>query len=323
MTIQHPLTRAAIGTALLLAIAACGSDTIVTPTFGSACNVGSLATGQVKHSRFTPGSCLQTYNFWSEGRIPYESWTVQLTAGKGYMFYEAQEPDAANDSLNDVDALLTLWGTNASGVSVPLAISDDDGDGIDGHDSQIWFIAPVSGTFQLVAASYWGDEFGGYRIEAHECPVIATLDTAGTYDLTLPDSPCVRVSPNGNSTDTSKVAMIAIPAGPGDQVTTTISSSAFTPTWEMFGPGFDTYANIYDATQSDGNYGSGNSTSLSLAELGGTSTLAIGSTTVDSTGAFSVAYDHVVASAPPPAARPWSIAALAGIVKKQPALKRR
>lgn len=317
MTITHLPLRLFAGAALAVTLAACGSDTSTSPTFGSGCNAGTIAPGEIKHSAFTRASCLQSYNFWSDGTIPYESWTVHLTAGKAYMFYEAMEPDSAHGDTNDVDALLSLWTTAPNGTTVPLAISDDDAEGPHGHDSQIWFIAPVSGTFQLVAQSYWGDEYGGYRLEAHECPVLAKLDTVGTYNLTLPDSPCLRIAPGSVGSDTAKVSMIAIPSQAFDSVLVSVSSAAFTPTWEMFGPGFDTYSNIYGVTQSVSGQGTGSSGILRMAELGGTVTLEVGSTTVDSSGAFSV----TLARGPMPAAhpssgRPWSISALEGMTRK-------
>jgi hypothetical protein len=299
-----------VSLALVALVAACGSDSVTSPTFGSECNVGSIAPGQTKTGVFNASSCTMSYDFWSGDRVPYESRTVSLTKGKAYLFYEAQVPDPAQDSLNDVDAVLSLWGKNASGASVPLAVSDDDARGIDGHDSQIWFVAPESGTYQLVTASYWDAGWGGYRLEAHECPMLAKLDTAGTYNLTLPTSPCHRIAPNGTNSDTAGVAMITIPAVAGEGVSVVVTSTAFTPTFEMFGPGFDTYANIYGNTAWDSNAGTGSGVSFTMGEVDGTISLEIGSTTLDSLGAFHVALVRTPPAAPPVGSAPWSVARL-------------
>lgn len=295
--------------ALVALVAGCGSDTVVSPIFGAKCNVGTIAAGQTVTGVLDSTSCTIPYDFWSGDKVPYESHTVSLTKGKAYLFYEAQIPDPTT-AQNDVDAVLSLWGINASGQTVPLAVSDDDAKGIDGHDSQIWFIAPASGTYQLITASYWDAGYGGYRLEAHECPMLGTLDTAGTYDFTLPVSTCHRIAPNNTSSDTAGVVMLAVPMLAGEAVTATVTSTAFTPTMEAFGPGFDTYANIYDITDWDSNTGTGNAVTLTMGAVGGVATLEIGSTTLDSLGAFHVTLARTPPPAPPFGARPWSIAGL-------------
>lgn len=311
MTTTH-MFRSAAAFALVTLAAACGSDTVTSPVFGAACNVGSIAPGQTKYGALTAESCTIPYDFWSGDRVPYESRTVQLTAGKAYLFYEAQIPDSANGDQNDVDAVLTLWGKNADGAVVPLAASDDEADGIDGHDSQIWFVAPVSGTYQLVTASYWDAGYGGYRLEAHECPVLATLDTAGTYNLTLGNtSPCQRIGPANTAADTSRFSMIKIPVEPGEAVGVTVSSAAFVPDWEMFGPGFDTYANIYSTSEADYAHGTGTSGGVTMSEIGGVVTLAVGGDVVTASGAFTVVLTRTPPAAPPVGAAPWSIGRIA------------
>ena len=306
------IIQTAAAFALAAIAAGCGSDTVTSPIYGSACNVGSISPGQTQTGSLNGSSCFNPYDFWSGDRVPYESRTVSLTKGKAYLFYQAQIPDAAHGDTNNVDSELTLWGKNADGAVVPLAISDDDGRGIDGHDSQIWFIAPVSGTFQLTSASYDYNEYGGYRLEAHECPVLATLDTAGTYDLTLAASPCVRIAPGGssNAADTAAVSMIRIPALAGEGINVSLTSAAFTPTWEMFGPGFDTYANIYNETGATSAKGNGVAAGFTMDTVSGDVTLEVGSTAVDSLGAFSVTLTRTPPAAPPIGARPWSIARL-------------
>lgn len=316
MTIMRTIQTGAVFALIVLA-ASCGSDTTTSPIFGAACNVGSISPGQTVTGSLNESSCINTYDFWSDDQVPYESHTVTLTKGKAYLFYEAQIPDPAHGDTNGVDAVLSLWGKGPDGAVIPLGVSDDDGEGIDGHDSQLWFIAPLSGTYQLVTASYDWQEFGGYRLEAHECPVLATLDTAGTYNLTLAASPCHRIAPGGHSSDTASVSMIRIPAVAGEGVNISLTSAAFTPTWEMFGPGFDTYANIYNPIDHNANItsatsakGNGVASGFTMLDLDGDVTLEVGSTAVDSLGAFSVTLTRTPPAAPPVGAHPWSIARL-------------
>src|SRR6478609_9230316 len=141
----------ALSVAALLLATACGEDNLVEPIYGSACVTGKLSPGQTVQGSLSSASCRQTNQIYADDPVPYESWSVHLEAGKAYMFYQQQLPDPAQDGLNDVDAILTLYGKDSQGRSLPLAVSDDEGGGIDGHDSEFFFVAPKSGDFILVA----------------------------------------------------------------------------------------------------------------------------------------------------------------------------
>jgi len=293
----------ALALAALVLTTACGEDTTLEPTFGEACNRGSLSSGETVEGSLSPASCRGTYHLWSGNTYPYESWTVHLDAGKAYMFHMQQIPDPAQDGENSVDALLTLWGKDDQGRSVPLAVSDDDAAGVDGVDSEFWFIAPESGDFQLVAAAYEWDYFGGYRLSMTSCPVLGILDTAGTYHYKVPSSPCVRHDHESYGDHPMTYAFIGVNAESFEYINFETYSDVSTPYYEIGGPGFDTYANIWEETESDYGYGVSGSISMTTDEVGGMVTFAVGLENFNAGGEYIITFGREPAAAPIPA--PW------------------
>ncbi|HEU4569910.1 MAG TPA: hypothetical protein VFS07_05005 [Gemmatimonadales bacterium] len=310
-------SRYLAGAALALALAS-ACDTVTEPVFGAGCQQGTLHPGDTVIAAFTTASCQMELNIWSYSRTPYAGYAVHLTRGHAYMFRLDPIPDPADPSSRWVDALLALWGKNAEGNSVPLAMSDDDaGD----RNSVLWFVAPVSGTFELVASSCWYDELGGYRLTMHECPVLGALDTAGTYTFTLAASPCIR--PKAYTTqDTAAYSFLTFPAAPGEAVNVSVDAAAFPPVWELSAPGFDTYAYVYDASRYSKTKGIGNTAGFTMGAVGGLVTLAVGATTVDSTsGTFSLTLTRTPSPAPPAGAAQWSVDQAPLMARKAPPLK--
>lgn len=314
--IRHSLSATLAGAAVLLSVA-CGSDTITSPIFGAGCTKGVLQPGDTIIGAFTPASCQMDMDWYSYEHAPYESYVVHLTQGKAYHIFLEHVPDSAHGDVDDLDARLTLWTTNADGNSIPISASDDDANHL---NSEIWFVAPVGGTFELVAQSYWYGGFGGYRLEMNECPVLGVLDTAGTYNFNLPASPCWRHRAGNNNADTSGYAFVSLNAVAGEGIDASVTSAAFPPAWELFGPGFDTYGKIYDVTQSANAVGSGNSAGFTMdTSLGGQVTIGIGTTTVDSAGgAFTLTLTRTPPAAPPAPTTRWSIAKLFGLARRMP-----
>src|SRR5689334_22957497 len=118
------IVRSFAAAATLVLAAAC-SDTIVTPTFGAACEAGgSLRAGDVTVAALHEKSCRMEYNFYSGYSTPYASYTVHLEQGKAYFFSEEAVPDEAREGRNGLDALLMLYARH-NGVSRPVAVSDD------------------------------------------------------------------------------------------------------------------------------------------------------------------------------------------------------
>ena len=298
-TISGLLGRLAILTATL-GIIACGSDTLVDPTLGSGCTAGAMHPGDTVKSAFTDSSCAFVNYYWADNRVPYESYTVSLTKGKAYMFTESNIPDPANGGRDLVDAQLTLWGKSPEGVNVPLSASDDEARGDSGLNSVIFFVAPVSGTFELVATSYYWGGLGGYQLTMNECPVLAVLDTAGTYGLNLKPSPCVRVNAANNAADTSRYNFVSFHADSFETVHSIVTSAAFTPDWEMFGPGMDFDENLYTYSRSAASSTSGGDISFMLGPVDGLITIGVGGNAADTSGAFTIQLTRALLAAPAP-----------------------
>jgi hypothetical protein len=316
--LRYPRTLLA-GAAIGLLVA-CGSDTVTSPTFGSTCHAGTLRPGDTITVEFTESSCFMEFDFWSYRHAPFISYTVDLTQGHAYMIRLDSIPNAI-DTTGDMDARLTLWGVNADGASIPLAASDDDA----GHlNSVIWFVAPVTGNFQLVASGYEHDALGAYRLTMNECPILGVLDTAGTYNFTLATSPCILPRAGGSPIDTSRYSMLSLNADPGDSISIQVTTGAFPPVWDIFGPGFDTYSKIYNDTRWTDARGTNATTGFALAQTGGLISIGIGGTTKDSTtGAFTLVLGRTPAPVAPPGAGPWSIARLPLMTRKPAPTKQR
>lgn len=290
-------SRLALLGGLLLLTTACGTD-LVEPTIGAGCSQGTLVPGQVIEGRLTEHSCRFDYFFWNGYTQPYESWTVQLTQGRAYMFYMAPVPDAKAEGLNEVDPMLALYGKDGQGNSIPLALSDDDGDGASGYNSEFWFVAPRSGSFQVLAMAYDWDEFGGYRLEMQECPVLGRLKGAGTYTFPLPSSPCIRHNaPDGVST----YSFLSVAADSFEAITVGIDNDRADAEYEMFGPGFDTYANIYNESSSDSYSQNGGSATVFMSDIPGLVSIGVGSTEFDQPGTLTVTLGRAFNAPPPPA----------------------
>lgn len=286
------MIRAGLSLALVSTLAACGEDTLLNPNFGAGCLRGSLSAGQTVEGAFSENSCRQEYHFFAEGAVPYEGWTVHLTAGQAYMITLQKQADPDQEGLNNVDPLLTLWGKDRNGTDRPLAVSDDDGGGFDGLDSEFWFVAPRSGTYTLVASSLGWDEFGGYRLSMQSCPVLGTLDTTGTYTFPSPISPCVR---HANPTDTDRPLMysfLRVPMDSVEDVSVSIEHDNSYPVWELGGLDFDTNAEIYEESDNSYNDGNGSTNYFSTYDVGGMVTAAVGTYAFGAPGVYTVEFDR-------------------------------
>lgn len=286
MTNPSMKSPAILTLATLVALAACAGDGIVQPIAASSCVRGELAPGTTVTGAFTARSCAIPYHFRSGGPSPTVTYRVSLEAGRGYWFYMQQEPDA--DGVNDVDALLTLWGRDADGASTPLAVADDNAGGRDGLDAEFYFISPYSGTFNLAASTYTSGENGGFRVTMAECPVVATIDTAGTYtEIPFAESDCVRHDVAGSG-DPTRIVLVGVPTVPYEMIVMDVTSGDFVPAVEIGGPGTDVFGAVFSNTRFDSAIGNPSSVQLITRDVGGMLTLAVGSDQLDPTGRFSL-----------------------------------
>lgn len=274
-----------LGLAALLSVTAACDDTVVQPTFGAGCSVGSLSAGADVLGQFKREACVIDYEGYSGNTVNYVSYEVSLTRGKGYHFFASLIPQGSEAASGST--ILTLWGRNAQGQSVPLAMSAGDAGGPLGA-SEVFFIAPRSGTFRLVVSNYEISDVGDYRVTMNECPVLGTLDTAGTYTFTHRGSSCVRRN-LGYFGVTSEVVLVGIKPQANLEHQAMVSSDAFTPYFEMGGPGFDTFGYFGLGVGYDSEWGSGNYVFGTVpADTAGTLTLVVGSDILDPRGQFRV-----------------------------------
>lgn len=273
---------------LALALAACGDD-ILQPTFGAQCAVGALSTGDERSVSFRRDACIADYHFWSGNTVRYVSYDVTLTKGKGYHLFSGGIPD--DSGYNEVQTIMALHGRGPDGQSLPLAVASGDAGG-PRNDTELFFIAPKSGTYSLVIATYNSAQRGDVRVAMEQCPVVATLDTAGTYDLAFESTPCVRRNMAYGGFP-SRVVLVGVKAEALSSHEVTVTASDVTPTIEMGGPDFDVYSYLYDGSDYSSASGQGGSVSLEAGNgLGGMYTLAVGATSFDPSGSFTLALDR-------------------------------
>lgn len=270
--------------ALVLMLSAC-DDKVVQPNFGSGCNVGSLSAGSDVSDSFDDAACVLDYHPWSGNSVAYATYSVNLTKGKGYHFYAAATADAEGNRTGQ--RIIGLYGKSEAGQSVPLAISSSDAGG-PLTAAEFFFIAPRSGTFNLVVSNYDVGNLGGYRVTMDQCPVLGTIDTNGSHDFVMPTSSCVRRNMAYTGTP-SQIALIGIEVLASATHNVSVTTGSFTPYFEFGGPDFDIFGNVYGDADYNSNTGSGNSASIETGpDSEGMLTLAVGSDFLDATGEFTV-----------------------------------
>jgi len=211
----------------------CSSDSIgpanANPDAAS-CGKGSISAGDVKTGQITAASCVR-YDFaYAQDTVPFDSYSFKADKGKGYMFL------LENANLTQSwDALLELVTVNPStGEEQLLSISDDEGGS--GY-SRMYFIAPVSGTFYIRAGGYSLSDLSSYTLTARSCdsPIPQVADTLAPSTQTLSASDCVLAHPYF-SDDSSHVKLFSLLIGPNETKTITVSSDAFQPGFQVWGP---------------------------------------------------------------------------------------
>lgn len=279
-----------IGLSALLMLTVACDDTVVQPIFGAGCSVGSLRPGSDVVGQFDRRACVQDYEGYSGNSVNYVSYSVTLTRGKGYYFFSSLVPNS-EDGVSG-STLLTLYGKNEDGQSVPLTMSNYDAGGSLGA-SEFLFIAPRSGTYRLVVSNYEIDNVGDYRVLMEECPVVGTIDTVGSYVFTHSGSNCVRRN-IGYQGVASQVVLVGIKPQANQEHAATVSTNSFSPIFEMGGPGYD-FLNYFGGGSYS--YNTGNfSTAYTYTsdDVDGWITLAVGAYELDPRGSFTVDFNRSV-----------------------------
>ncbi len=250
MTPSHPMTHsttplrsaaALLGLTVLLS-SACAADRVVNPIFGAGCDGGTLRRGTTR-SALNEDSCVLSYHPYTEDPSAYIGYDARLDAGKAYMLTMLAVPDAERAGRDGLDPLLMVTGRAAGGISMPLAVSDDDADVDSG--SELFFVAPHSGSYRVVAGSYYNpidyDELGGFTLRFLECPVLTLRPDTGTTTFDLRESECRRSGISSSTPHITGYNFVRVKAAPNERLTISTVASDFTPVWHAFGPGMDTF----------------------------------------------------------------------------------
>ena len=215
-------------------LAACSNDNSTGPDPRN-CTAGSIASGDTKTGTLNNTSCLRYDWEYSRDSAFYASYDVKLDSGKAYMFNLQGTPVPTF-----FDATLELVAADKStGVDVLLAISDDEG--LLGG-SNLYFIAPGSGTFSLRVSGYDKSDTASYVLKARSCkvPTPAIVDSLIASSQLLEAGDCMLEKPRF-SNDSSPIQLYSIKFAPNETKSVVVTTTAFNPGIQMFGPGFGTF----------------------------------------------------------------------------------
>lgn len=225
--------------AFALVAVACSSNNSATGPDPRNCTKGSVSFPATITGKIGQGSCTRWDYQYSSDSVFYNSYDVHLDSGGAYMI------NLTNDSLKCCwDATLELVGTDpATGDNVLLDISDDEG--LYGG-SQLYFVAPKSGTYSLRVSGYDTEDTASYVMKTRTCAnvlapirdsIIASAQSIVTNDCWLEDPQFTF--------DSVQIKLYTIFMDPGRVKYIEVSSAVFEPGMQVFGPGFGTFC-YYD-----------------------------------------------------------------------------
>jgi hypothetical protein len=219
----------------------CSSNNSATGPDPRNCTKGSVTFPATITGKIGQGSCTRWDFQYSGDSVFYDSYDVHLDSGGAYLM----NLQAQNDS--EWDATLEVVGTDpATGDNVLLAISDDEGGTYNEcpgtyycYWSQLYFVAPKSGTYSVRVSGYDLEDTAKYVLKTRTCAnvlppikdsIIASAQTITTNDCWI-QQPLFTY-------DSVQVKLFTIFMEPGRVKQITVSSAAFEPGFQVFGPGF-------------------------------------------------------------------------------------
>lgn len=230
---------------LSLAMLACTNSILIDPTFGAACRVGTLAPGRGVDGALNEDSCIDSHSLLRRTQTAYESYDLQFEKGAAYQVVMTHRPDPRRLGRDGLDPVLELWGRNPDGGSRPLAISLDEADGT---NAELLFVAPETRRMQVIAGAfdpyYEAERLGGYSLRVEECPMLGTLTEDTLTAFILRESRCERRGLRDDETlqgQPIRYSFVSFVADSGTTVTLSVEADDFTPVWEPFGPGWDSF----------------------------------------------------------------------------------
>jgi hypothetical protein len=288
---MHPsFGKSALAVAALVGAVACSSDstspTPLHPPDGATCTQGTIsANGPAVSGAISTTTDCKLADAWDGDSVYAASYAVAVTAGKMYSL-TATGQASGNGYVENL-----LIGLTAADTEELLAASSSWDSFTGGADNNVlWFYAPTGGTYSLrVLDSDTSYKTMAYTMQLATCPIVATVAAS---DTTYSDSTssigtggCKQQYTFFGGDDSTYVNYYLVQFAPGQTRFFNVTSAAFSGGWEIGGPNFDSMWDI----NGNGNASSNSSDYESVqADSGGTYTLAVGSTTVGGSGAYTL-----------------------------------
>ena len=283
---------------------ACGSgDSILGPD-GELCSRGTIALEQQRAGELASDACLGTDLQWSQSDFYYESYSIRLEQGRTYLVSLRSQ---------EFDTMVELIGPG--GVRLTFADDIEHFGGFVDSDSELYFVAGQTGVYSLRVRGYDDAELGRYSLSVRGCGG-QRLSDGQTVQGTLTTARCLLrewfASEEPGGVTYTEFYVVRFAAGEAKRIL--LSSSAFTPAFEIGGPGFDFFA---DAGAAIPPMGTSEVEANVTVEAAGDYLLIIGSREPQATGAYSLSISNLSAASsslqpqlsrvpPAPTARPPS-----------------
>lgn len=281
--------RLLVAGGVIAAVTACSSDssspkTLKGPDAAANCQTGTIAAnGAAVTGTISTSSDCRLFDAGDRDTVTAASYALGLTAGKIYSVTTVGQ-GSSGDPTNE------LFGATVSGDTAGVAESwGYTLNGSGSRDNTLWFYAPVSGTYSLrVFDDDTSNKTMAYTMQVSSCPVISTVAASDTnyVDSTssLATGGCQQAYQFFDGGDSSSVNYYLVSFAAGQTRYFGVTSTAFTPGWEVGGPNFDSMWDL-DGSGGTGDSGSGNFESFT-SDSAGTYTLAVGSVPFGGTGAY-------------------------------------
>jgi hypothetical protein len=290
--------------ALLFAplLVACGKDNgPASATLGpgpdpAACTHGVIAPDSLRQGVLDPASACLLANVYANGTGPAvdsayaESYTLHATPGTLYSIRMHFSPTGGKAD-SSYRQQMSLFGFGATPNSeVLLAASDYNAT----RDNILYFFAGAAGTYSLRASGGLPTDTGSYSLSPSTCPIVdsvpattAYTDSAGQLASTDCQQPWSQL--NGAVGDSAHVRYYIVQFDANESRTITVVSHAYTPTFEIGGPGLDGMYNVERSNGTSGNAAAGDTITTATLYSGlypGVYTLAVGGFNFSDQGSY-------------------------------------
>jgi hypothetical protein len=252
----------------------------------AACTHGVVVPDSVILGVLDPASACLLANAYANGTGPAvdsaysQSYTLHAAPG---MLYSVRMHFAPTGGKPDSSyrQQMSLFGAGATpGSELLLAASDYNAT----RDNILYFFAGAAGSYSLRASGGLPADTGSYTLTPTTCPIVdsvpatvAYTDSAGQLGPTDCQQPWSQL--NGATGDSAHVRYYVVQFAANESRTVTVVSHAYTPTFEIGGPGLDGMYNVEQSNGTSGNAVAGDTITTATLYSGlypGVYTLAVG-----------------------------------------------